>query len=183
VTDADARRWQQDLGVATFVHQRLPVVDAASAFIHGSFTEHSDWPADGRPRVAHGMRVVDRAVGTTFTVVNLHGLRDGAGKGDTSARRAQADRIAELVTSLRCAGDEVVVCGDLNVLPGSETFDVLAGLGLTDLVRDADTRTSQYRKPVRHADYLLVSAPARVRRFEIVTAPEVSDHRALVVDL
>jgi endonuclease/exonuclease/phosphatase family metal-dependent hydrolase len=60
---------------------------------------------------------------------------------------------------------------------------VLAELGLTDLVRDADTRTSRYLKPVRHASYLLVSAPAKVRHFEIVTAPEVSDHRALVVDL
>jgi endonuclease/exonuclease/phosphatase family metal-dependent hydrolase len=127
--------------------------------------------------------VVEPASGATCTVVNLHGLRDGAGKGDTPARRAQADRLAELVTSLRCEEDQVVIGGDLNVLPDSETFDVLADLGLTDLVRDADTRTSRYRKPVRHASYLLVSAPGEVRRFEVVAAPEVSDHRALVVDL
>jgi endonuclease/exonuclease/phosphatase family metal-dependent hydrolase len=183
VTGEDGRRWRQDFGLATLVHARVPVVGIGSAFIHGSYTEHSDWPADGRPRVAQGVRVLDRRSGTTFTVVNLHGLRDGAGKEDTPARRAQADRIAELVTTLRGEGDEVVVGGDFNLLPGSETFDVLAELGLTDLVGDADTRTSSYPKPVRHASYLLVSAPDEVQRFEIIAAPEVSDHRALVVDL
>lgn len=116
-------------------------------------------------------------------MINLHGLRDGAGKGDTPARRSQADRIAALVTTLRCEGDVAAVGGDFNLLPDSGTFDVLGGLGLTDLVQDADTRTSHYRNAVRHADYLLVSAPDRVRRFEVVPAPEVSDHRALVVDL
>jgi endonuclease/exonuclease/phosphatase family metal-dependent hydrolase len=183
VIDDEGRRWQQDFGVATFVHGRVPVVATASAFIHGSFTEHADWPADGRSRVAHGVRVIDRASSAALTVVNLHGLRDGGGKADTPARRAQAGRIAELVTKLRAEGDEVAAGGDFNLLPDSETFDVLAELGLTDLVGHADTRTSRYPKPERHASYLLVSTPQRVRRLEIVAAPEVSDHRALVVDL
>lgn len=183
VTDGAGKRWQQGFGIATFVHERLPVIGTSYAFIHGSFTVHRDWPVDGRPRVAHGVRVLDRTSGATFAVVNLHGLRDGAGKSDTPARRAQADRIAELVTTLRCERDEVVVGGDFNLLPDSETFDVLSELGLTDLVQDAETRTSQYRGAGRHADYLLVSAPAEVRRFDVVAAPEVSDHRPLVVEL
>ncbi|MFC7584723.1 endonuclease/exonuclease/phosphatase family protein [Nonomuraea antimicrobica] len=106
-----------------------------------------------------------------------------AGEGDTPARRAQAERLAALVTGLRENGDLTVVCGDLNLLPGSETFEILAGLGLVDLVRDADTRTSRYLKPVRHASYLLVSDPGAVKQFEIMAAPEVSDHRALLLDL
>jgi len=183
VTDQDGQRWQQDFGIATFVSEQLPILGVASAFIHGSFTEHRDWTVEDRPRVAHGVRVAERASGATFTMVNLHGLRDGGGKGDTPARRAQADRIVEFVSTLRREGDEVVVSGDFNLLPNSETFDVLAGLGLTDLVRDADTRTSRYPKAVRHADYLLVSAPTEICKFEVVSTPEVSDHRALVVDL
>jgi endonuclease/exonuclease/phosphatase family metal-dependent hydrolase len=183
VIDERGHRWRQDFGVATFVRRRLPVGGTASAFIHGSFAEHPDWPAEGRPRVAHGLQAVEPASATTFAVVNLHGLRDGAGKGDTPARRAQAGRIAEFVRSLRCEGDVAVVTGDFNLLPDSETFDVLAGAGLTDLVQDVDTRTSRYGKPVRHASYLLVSSPDAVRRFEVVAAPEVSDHRPLIVDL
>lgn len=183
ITDADGRRHQQDFGIATFVGPRLPVVGVASAFVHGTFTEHADWTVADRPRVAHAVRVAVRGAGTAVTVVQLHGLRDPAGKGDTPARRAQAERLADLVTRTRRPGDLVVVCGDLNLLPDSETFDVLAEIGLTDLVGDADTRTSRYRKPVRHASYLLVSDPARVERFEIVADPEVSDHRALLLDL
>jgi hypothetical protein len=56
-------------------------------------------------------------------------------------------------------------------------------VGLVDLVGTADTRTSRYAKPVRHASYLLVSDPAAVRRFAVVAEPEVSDHRALLLDL
>lgn len=62
-------------------------------------------------------------------------------------------------------------------------FAASARVGLTELVGDADTRTSQYRKPIRHASYLLVSDPSAVRNFEIVAAPEASDHRPLVVEL
>lgn len=61
------------------------------------------------------------------------------------------------------------------MLPDSETFRILAKLGLTDLVRDADTRTSRNPKPERHASYLLASDLDAVRRFEIATTPAVSD--------
>ncbi|AQZ65727.1 unnamed protein product [[Actinomadura] parvosata subsp. kistnae] len=184
VQDREGRAHRQDFGLATFVADALPVVGLRSAFVHGAYAEHDgEWPSDGRPRAALAVRVFDRAARRFVTVVNLHGLRDASGKADTPARRAQAERLAGLVTSVREAGDLAVVCGDFNVLPGSETFGILAGAGLTDLVGDADTRTSRYPKPVRHASYLLVSDPAAVKHFEIMTAPEVSDHRALLLDL
>jgi len=110
-------------------------------------------------------------------------LRDPLGKADTPARRGQAERLAELVRRIRGPRDLVVVCGDFNVLPGSETFSVLADVGLTDLVGVADTRTSHYRKAVRHASYLLVSDVAAVKRFDILAEPEVSDHRALILEI
>jgi endonuclease/exonuclease/phosphatase family metal-dependent hydrolase len=87
------------------------------------------------------------------------------------------------VARTRAPEDLTVVCGDLNVLPGSVALAVLAASGLVDLVGEADTRTSRYAKPVRHADYLLVSDPDAVESFEIVADPEVSDHRPLVLDI
>ncbi|GLW09183.1 metal-dependent hydrolase [Microtetraspora sp. NBRC 13810] len=184
VNDHEHRSHQQDFGLASFVAETLPVVGIRSAFVHGGYVEHHDrWPSHDRPRAALAVRVFDRRARRFVTVVNLHGLRDARGKADTPVRRAQAERLADLITGVREKGDLTVVCGDFNLLPGSETFRILAELELTDLVRDADTRTSRYPKPVRHASYLLVSDPAAVARFEIVNTPEVSDHRALMLDL
>lgn len=183
VSDANGRRWNQDFGIATFVHARVRMVGGESTFVHGSYVEHADWAVRNRPRVADAVRLAPPGPGPGFAVVQLHGLRDPGGKGDTPARLLQAERIADLVSRVRQAGDVAVVCGDLNVLPNSQTFDVLAEVGLTDLVGDADTRTSRYRKPVRHASYMLVSKPSMVRRFEVVATPEVSDHRALVLEM
>ncbi|WP_143219680.1 endonuclease/exonuclease/phosphatase family protein [Actinomadura sp. CNU-125] len=184
VHDDRHHRHRQDFGVATFVAEALPLVGMRSMFVHGEYTEHRDgWPNGGRPRAALAVQVFDRRAQRSVTVVNLHGLRDPRGKADTPARRAQAERLAHLIDDARAGGHLTVVCGDFNLLPDSETFQILAELGLTDLVRDADTRTSRYPKPLRHAGYLLVSDPAAVERFEIVAAPEVSDHRPLVLDL
>lgn len=180
---ADQRVHRQQFGLVLLTRRSLVRIASREAFVHGDYTDHGDaWPHTERPRAAQVARL--RALdGRTFVVGHLHGLRDADGKADTPARRAQAKRFAEVIDSVREPGDLVVVCGDLNVLPDSETFAILGDLGLTDLVGTADTRTASYPKPVRHASYLLVSDPALVQRFEVVTEPEVSDHRALLVDL
>lgn len=183
VRDRHGVRRRQDFGVGTYVSPALPVIGLHTAFVHDRYRHHDQWPTTNRPRAALAVRVVDPPTGRPVTVVHLHGLRDEAGKHDTPARDAQARRLAELVGRARETGDITVLCGDLNLLPGSRTFDVLARIGLIDLVGHADTRTSRYDKPVRHAGYLLVSDPAAVRSFEIPAEPEVSDHRPLVLDL
>jgi endonuclease/exonuclease/phosphatase family metal-dependent hydrolase len=173
---------RQHFGIATLVAPHLAVVGGEAAFVHGGFAHHDAWPAEDRGRVAHAVRVVD-GTGRGLSVTHLHGVRMSSGKADTPARRRQAERVAALVERVREPRDLVVVGGDLNVLPGSETFDVLARAGLTDLVGFTDTRTSTYLKPVRHASYLLVSDPAAVASFTVLTEPEVSDHRPLVLDV
>lgn len=183
VSDGDGARHRQDFGLATLVAEHLPVVGVDSTFVHGQFVDHDEWTVAGRPRVALAVKTVDRAGGRSVWTVQVHGLRDPAGKADTPARVRQAGRLADLVRRVRGPEDLVVVCGDLNLLPDSRTFDVLAGVGLTDLVGTADTRTSRYTGPVRHASYLLVSDPSAVTSFSVPAEPEVSDHRPLVLDL
>ena len=181
VTDAGGVRHRQEFGIAAFTGPGVTVLGEATTFVHGAFAEHVEWPTGQRPRVAHAVRL--DGGGRTVTVVHLHGLRDPAGKGDTPDRARQADRLAAFVDATRRPGDLVVVAGDLNLLPGSATFAVLRGIGLVDLVGTADTRTSRYAKPSRHASYLLVSDPAAVERFTVLDHPEVSDHRALELDV
>lgn len=183
VIDGNGRVHRQDFGLATLIDERVPIIGQEATFVHGSFVDHSQWTISDRPRTAHAVRLVDRAGKRTVTVVHLHGMRDPEGKGDTPLRRAQAERLVRLVTRVRAPGDLTVVCGDLNLLPHSETFDLLGAIGMVDLVGKADTRTSRYTKAVRHANYLLVSDPDAVKTLEVLAVPEVSDHRPLVLDI
>ena len=88
-----------------------------------------------------------------------------------------------LADSVRQRDDLTVVCGDFNLLPDSATFALLPDVGLVDLVGAIDTRTSRYTKPIRHANYLLVSDVDAVQQFDAPTAPEVSDHCPLILDV
>lgn len=182
VTDAAGTRHQQDFGLAIFVHERLSIIGQHTGSVHGEFVVHEEWAIADRPRLAQGVRIHDHATNRFVSIVHLHGLRDPAGKADTPARRSQAKRLADVVESIRRSDDFTIVCGDMNLLPDSETFAVLGAIGLTDLVGHASTRTSFYKKFARHANYMLVSDVDAVARFMISMAPEISDHCALILD-
>lgn len=175
----------QEFGIATFVRKDIPIIGQALDFIHGSFSANG-FGAHPRPRNAHGIRIFDHYTGAPITVVQLHGLRDPAGKQDTPARQRQTEALLCLIKRIWHTGEPLVVCGDFNVLPDSATFAALGRLGLSDLVTGrgfSDTRTSHYRKDGRFADYMLVTPNVRVNTFEVVAEPEVSDHRPLVLDI
>jgi len=178
---AIASQW----GLATFVRRSFPIVGQAQAFVHKSFSPDG-YGEHPRSRSAHAIRIHDFDKGWPVCVVHMHGLRDLNGKKDTPERLAQARKLAELAAFVSEQGDRLVVCGDFNVEPDSATFDILAEIGLTDLVTArgfSDTRTSHYNKPGRFADYMLVNAPVDVIGFDVVEQPEVSDHRPLVLEI
>lgn len=176
--------WSQ-FGIATFVRASLAVVGQAQAFVHGAFSP-DDFGEHPRPRSAHAVRVHEFETGRTVSIAHMHGLRIPGDKSDSPERLAQARRFADLIARTAEDGDLVVACGDFNVEPQSQTFEILAELGLTDLVttrRFSGTRTSFYEKTGRFADYMLVGADTRVARFDVVEQPEVSDHRPLLLEI
>ncbi|KQV32420.1 metal-dependent hydrolase [Rhizobium sp. Root1203] len=180
----DTEVWSE-FGLATFVRRTLPVIGHAMDFVHGGFSADGYGPHP-RARNAQCIRLFDYAAGRPVTVAQLHGLRDLAGKGDTPARHAQAAALVALIERVWYEGEQLVVCGDFNVLPGSITFEALDELGLTDLVVSrghTDTRTSHYAKEGRFADYMLVTSNVEVTAFDVVAQPEVSDHRALLLEI
>lgn len=172
-------------GLATFVRKSLPVVGQVQGFVHKSFS------ADGygehpRSRPAHGVRVFDDARGVFVSILHMHGLRDLAGKMDTPERALQAKRFAQMARDLSEAGDELVLCGDFNVMPESETLRILSELGLVELVTTRGfegTRNSLYQKPARFADYMLVSETLQHAGFDVIYDPEVSDHCPLILNV
>ncbi|MBB4238042.1 endonuclease/exonuclease/phosphatase family protein [Rhizobium esperanzae] len=174
-----------EFGLATFVRKSHSIIAEGLDFVHGRFSADG-WGQHPRPRNAHCIRLFSHEQGRSVTIAHMHGLRDPAGKGDTAARLEQAAALVGLIERVWPGDEGLVVCGDFNVLPDSATFAILAGLGLSDLVTGnglVDTRTSYYLKQGRFADYMLVTPGVKIAKFEVVEAPEVSDHRALLLDI
>jgi endonuclease/exonuclease/phosphatase family metal-dependent hydrolase len=172
-------------GLATFVHKSLPVTAQAQGFVHKAFSPHG-YGEHPRSRNAHVIRVYDFQQDRSVCIAHMHGLRNLNGKIDTPERRQQAQRLVALVTHVAAPDDALVVCGDFNVEPKSETFEILAEIGLIDLVTTRGfegTRTSHYLKPGKFADYMLVNECVEVLEFSVVIEPEVSDHCPLVLTI
>jgi endonuclease/exonuclease/phosphatase family metal-dependent hydrolase len=170
-------------GLASYVHPRLAVIGQVQGFVHKDFSPEG-YGAHPRSRAAHGVRLWDFEAGRAVAVTQMHGTWDPRGKLDTPERAAQARALLALAQSLAAPGDLQVICGDFNVLPGSETLQILERAGFTELVLAGGfegTRSSVYTKPGRFADYMLVDDPGAVRGFEVVRDPEVSDHCPLVL--
>ncbi|MUO77362.1 endonuclease/exonuclease/phosphatase family protein [Agrobacterium vitis] len=176
---------QSQWGLATFVHKSLPITAQVQGFVHKGFSPHG-YGEHPRSRTAHAIRVYDFQLDRSICVAHMHGLRDLKGKIDTPERTQQAHRMKELATYVSVPGDALIVCGDFNVEPSSETFEILGKLGLTDLVTTRGfngTRTSHYLKPGKFADYMLVNEYVEVLEFSVVTEPEVSDHCPLLLTI
>ena len=172
-------------GLATFVHRSLPIIGQVQGFVHKAYSPfgYGDHP---RSRSAHGVRVYDYASKRSVSITHMHGLRDPHGKMDTPDRAEQARKLLDLSRQVSRPEDVVVICGDFNVEPDSETLAILAGTGLKELVtgRGFDsTRNPQYKKPGRFADYMLVNREEVVKSFDVSHDPEVSDHCPLVLEL
>ncbi|MBV7377554.1 endonuclease/exonuclease/phosphatase family protein [Maritimibacter sp. DP4N28-5] len=172
-------------GLATFVHRSFPIIGQVQGFVHKDFSPVG-YGAHPRSRSAHGVRVWDFDANRGVSITHMHGLRDLRGKMDTPERAKQAHKLLGMSRSITEPDDLTVICGDFNVEPDSETLSILGNAGLTELVtgRGYDsTRNSQYKKPGRFADYLLIDQEHAVRDFDVIYDPEVSDHCPLILEL
>jgi endonuclease/exonuclease/phosphatase family metal-dependent hydrolase len=172
-------------GLATFVRSSFPIIGQIQAFVHRGFSPDG-YGEHPRCRNAHAIRVFDFERNRPVTIVHMHGLRDLNGKMNTPERLAQAGKLRDLTQAIAEPGDRIVLCGDFNVEPDSETFEILKPLGLTELVTTGGhqgTRTSHYKKPGRFADYMLVDDAAAVVDFQVVSQPKVSDHCPLLLEI
>lgn len=172
-------------GIATFVKKSLPIVAQSQDFVHKAFSPYS-YGEHPRSRNAHAVKVFDYEKGYPLVVAHMHGLRDLKGKMDTPERLGQANKLVSIATSISGENDPLIVCGDFNVGPDSETFTILSQAGLTDLVTkrtSVGTRTSYYKKPNKYADYMLVNEYVNISDFYVAHEPEVSDHCPLVLEI
>ncbi len=165
-------------GLATFVRPpRIPVF-ADEIFVH-KFKEFE--PGEEEGFHARNIQITTYDEPKQFSVVNFHGLWNGQGKGDSPDRLEQSRKIVE---GLKTAKGEVILCGDFNLEPYTESMAILEASGLRNLVKEygiTGTRTRLYQKPGKFADYILISKRIKVNEFRVLT-DEVSDHAPLMLD-
>lgn len=167
-------------GLLMFVRKNLPLLEEGEVFVY----KHKGYVPEGD--LGNHARNIQYAMVETgsgpMTIINFHGLWNGKGKGDSEDRLEQSARIIAFVGELQ---NPVVVCGDFNLLPDTESLRMFEKAGLRDLIKESgvsSTRTSFYTKPEKFADYAFVSKGIAVAGFTVLP-DEVSDHAPLLIEI
>lgn len=167
-------------GLLTLVHKRFTVVKEDVVYVYKTKGYMSTIDVGDHARPLHCLTM--RNALDCVTVCNFHGLWNGHGKGDSDDRILQSKNILAYVASRT---NPVVVCGDFNLLPETESIALLESAPLQNLIRRykvSSTRTSFYTKPEKFADYVFVSPELRVTAFDVLP-DEVSNHAPLLVEI
>lgn len=167
-------------GLCMFVRKGIAVLEDGDVFVH---EERGFMPPEEEVGLhARNLQyVMIETNGKQCTVMNFHGLWNGKGKSDCTERLEQSDRIVEFIKG---RAEPVVLCGDFNLTPGTESLKKIEVSGLRNLISEfgiTSTRTSLYTKSERYADYAFVSPEIAVNEFKVLP-DEVSDHAALYLD-
>ncbi len=166
-------------GLMMLVRKNLNVVAKGEVFVYKEKGYVETWDVGDHARNIQylTLNINDQPL----TVMNFHGLWNGKGKIDSEDRIDQSKKIVDFLKSLN--GD-CVFAGDFNLLPDTESMKIIESAGLKNLVRNygiTSTRTSIYKKPEKHASYVLVSDNIEVKDFRVLP-DEVSDHSPLFLD-
>jgi endonuclease/exonuclease/phosphatase family metal-dependent hydrolase len=163
-------------GIAMFVKKHLLVIEEGERIVYANDNYIGIGPTHSRilqyAQIEHS--------GQRFTAVNLHGLWNGMGKGDSAERIDQSLKIKNFLDS---TNDPKILCGDFNLKPDTKSLEILSQ-GLNDHIEIngvQSTRTSFYPGAERFADYIYTSKNIDVQNFQVLPE-EISDHAALQID-
>ncbi|MBP9686286.1 MAG: endonuclease/exonuclease/phosphatase family protein [Candidatus Doudnabacteria bacterium] len=166
-------------GICICIRKSLRILEVGESFIY----KYKGYVPDGdMGRHARNMQyaVVDNA--SPLTIVNVHALWNGLGKGDSDERLDQSKNIVRTLNELP---KPVVLCGDFNLDPNTESIQMIERTSLRNLIGEysiTSTRTPLYEKPGKFADYCFVSPGVHVKDFQVL--PDVvSDHAPLLLEI
>ncbi|MFA6227231.1 MAG: endonuclease/exonuclease/phosphatase family protein [Candidatus Paceibacterota bacterium] len=166
-------------GLLMLIKKDLEVLEEGEVFVHKEKGHIPEGDVGHHARNIQYIKI-DTEKGSR-TVINFHGLWNGKGKGDSEDRLLQSDKIVDFIKK---ASSPVVLCGDFNLLPETESLNKFEKIGLRNLIKENNiksTRTSLYTKPEKYADYIFTSKDIKVEDFKVLPE-EVSDHNALLLD-
>jgi endonuclease/exonuclease/phosphatase family metal-dependent hydrolase len=162
-------------GLATFARKTLPLDAVGEHFVH---RQRNSIIGTNNATIGRNLQYIQFHLDATpVTVVNMHGLWNGKGKTDSLERLEQSRKIKAF---LEAVSGVKILCGDLNLLPTTQSLALLEQ-DMRNLVKAygiTSTRSRFYEQQDRFADYVLVSSEAQVEEF-LVLDEGVSDHLPL----
>ncbi len=166
-----------DWGNAILSH--VPYIETSSFFTHGEHVKEFDI-LEHDYNMRNLQHIVVERDGKRLHVLNHHGHHVREHKRGTEETMRQCGMIAEYIEDLE--GD-VVLCGDFNLAPESESLSILNAL-LTNHAIEAKVETT--RTPLTHktevCDYIFTSKSLKTSNFKVL--PDIaSDHAALVIEI
>lgn len=166
-------------GPALFVRKNISILSEGEVFIYrekgDSILGDITFPPRNFQHLTVSTPKGDR------TIINVHGLWNDNGKGDSEDRIKQSEKILSFLSTLT---HPYVLCGDFNLTLNTESLAMLERTGLKNLIKDygiTSTRTSHYPKPEKFADYVFITPDIQLNDFRVLP-DEVSDHVPLYVD-
>jgi endonuclease/exonuclease/phosphatase family metal-dependent hydrolase len=166
-----------DYGICTFMHKNIQVFDEGEHNIHTA--KHYEGLGPAHSRILQWLKVGIQ--GQEMTIINVHGLWNGQGKGDAPERIAQSNCIKSFTETLHTP---LILCGDFNINPDTQSLHILASdmQDLVSLHKIPSTRSDFYKKPNKFADYILLSKDLKAENFQVLQ-DQVSDHLPLSVQV
>lgn len=167
-------------GLMMSVKNNLNIIKEGEVFVH----KHKGYiPSGDVGRHARNIQYIETTLNNKpLTVINFHGLWNGKGKTDSEDRIEQSKNIIDFINKLE---GEVVLCGDFNLLPDTQSLKMFEKAGLRNLISEHNiksTRTSYYTKTEKFADYIFVSKGINVKDFKVLP-DEISDHSPLLIEI
>lgn len=171
--------FELDFGQAMFFKKSISILRKGETFV---FREKGGYIAGDNTSQPRAMQHAEiESDGKRYAIANFHGTWTGSGKGDTQSRIEQSQKVKKVLESYNGAK---ILCGDFNLAPDTESIGILEE-GMENLIKKfgvTSTRSEYYKKPLKFADYILVSPDITVKNFEVLQDP-VSDHLPLQVEI
>jgi len=187
-TTDEGRPFTVPFGVATFVRRALRIEKQSARPIIRHF-DNLD-AVEGLHEIVRPLQLTRlTGRGGSILIANYHGLARPGSKLDSDERLAQSAEIRRVLAARLVNQGGVVLIGDFNLLPETESIRMLEReyrnlIGEHAISTTRSRLNPYYGKPgeQRFADYAFVSSGMQVASFEVPDV-EVSDHLPLILEV
>lgn len=166
------------VGFGNAILSKLPLTDTKTIFTNLEYKSDFDYDVDDYNirNLQHATIAVESK---NLHLLNHHGHHIPSHKNGDAETLRQMQQIVDYVHTLE---GPVILCGDFNLAPHSESLELLNSL-LTNLSVSHHLKTTrtQFTHKTEVCDYIFVNNQVHVQSFH-ASDDVISDHKALVLD-